>query len=221
MLSARLLLRRDLLLALRRRADVLLPLAFFVVVATLFPLALGPDAELLRSVAPGILWVAALLASLLSLHRLFADDYADGTLEHMLLAPQPLVLGVLAKVLAHWLTSGLPLLLLTPLLALQYGLDAGATQVLLLGLLLGTPVLSLLGSIAAALSLAARGGSVLIALLSMPLYIPILILGSSAITAAGNGLGAASHLLLMAGLLAGALALAPWATAAALRIATE
>ncbi len=212
------LLRRDLLLALRRRSDVLLPLAFFLVTTALFPLALGPDGQLLRSVAPGIVWVAALLASLLGLPRLFADDYADGSLEQLLLSPQPLELLVLAKVAAHWLTSGLPLLLLAPLVALQYGLDAGALGVLCLGLLLGTPVLSLLGSIGAGLALGARGGSVLVALILMPLYIPLLILGSSAVS---DSTGSATQLMLLGALLAGALAAAPWAAAAALRIAHE
>ncbi|MYN04468.1 heme exporter protein CcmB [Pseudoduganella sp. DS3] len=215
------LLRRDLLLAMRRRSDALMPLAFFLVVTSLFPLAIGPDSKLLRSVAPGIVWVAALLASLLGLQRLFADDHADGSLEQLLLAGQPLELLVLAKVLAHWLTSGVPLLVLAPLVALQYGLDATALTVLWLGLLLGTPVLSLLGSIGAALALGARGGSVLVALILMPLYIPLLILGSSAVVAAGDGTGSAPHLMLLGALLAASLAATPWATAAALRIAHE
>lgn len=219
--SAGRLLRRDMLLAMRRRSDVLMPLAFFLVTTSLFPLAIGPDGKLLRSVAPGIVWVAALLASLLGLQHLFADDHADGSLEQLLLAPQPLQVLVLAKVLAHWLTSGVPLLVLTPVVALQYGLDAGALAVLWLGLLLGTPVLSLLGSIGAALALGARGGSVLVALILMPLYIPLLILGSSAVVAAGDGTGSTPHLMLLGALLAASLAAAPWATAAALRIAHE
>ncbi len=219
--AARQLLQRDLLLAMRRRSDALLPLAFFLVTTTLFPLALGADTRLLRTVAPGVVWVAALLASLLGLPRLFADDHADGALEQLLLAPHPLEVLVLAKVAAHWLTSGVPLLVLAPLVALQYGLDAGSLGVLWLGLLLGTPVLSLLGSIGAGLALGARGGSVLVALIMMPLYIPLLILGSSAVVAAGDGTGSAPHLMLLGALLAGSLAAAPWATAAALRIAHE
>ncbi len=219
--AARQLMQRDLLLALRRRSDALMPLAFFLVTTTLFPLAIGPDTKLLRSVAPGIVWVAALLASLLGLQRLFADDHADGSLEQLLLAPQPLEVLVLAKVCAHWLTSGLPLLVLAPLVALQYGLDPEAMGVLWLGLLLGTPVLSLLGSIGAGLALGARGGSVLVALILMPLYIPLLILGSSAVVAASDGTGSTPHLMLLGALLAGSLAAAPWATAAALRIAHE
>ncbi|WP_374586194.1 heme exporter protein CcmB [Pseudoduganella sp.] len=215
------LLRRDLLLAMRRRSDALMPLAFFLVTTSLFPLAIGADGKLLRSVAPGIVWVAALLASLLGLQRLFADDYADGSLEQLLLSAQPLELLVLAKVLAHWLTSGLPLLVLAPLVALQYGLDAASLSVLCAGLLLGTPVLSLLGSIGAALALGARGGSVLVALILMPLYIPLLILGSSAVVAAGDGTGSAPHLMLLGALLAASLAATPWAAAAALRIAHE
>jgi heme exporter protein B len=219
--AARQLVRRDLLLAMRRRSDALMPLAFFLVTTSLFPLAIGPDSKLLRSVAPGIVWVAALLASLLGLQRLFADDHADGSLEQLLLSPQPLELLVLAKVLAHWLTSGLPLLVLAPLVALQYGLDGASLAVLWCGLLLGTPVLSLLGSIGAALALGARGGSVLVALILMPLYIPLLILGSSAVAANGDGTGSAPHLMLLGALLAAALAAAPWAAGAALRIAYE
>ena len=214
-------IRRDLLLAMRRRADVATPLFFFIIVASLFPLGVGPEPALLRTMAPGILWVAALLASMLALNRLFASDYADGTLEQLLLSPEPLALLVAGKVAAHWLVSGLPLVLLAPLLAVQYDMAAGPALVLVLSLLIGTPVLSLLGAIGAALVLGARGGSVLVALMILPLYIPVLIFGAGAVGAEASGLGADAHLLLLGGLLCGAAALAPWATAAALRISLE
>ena len=214
-------IRRDLLLAFRRRSDVLTTVFFFVIVATLFPLGVGPEPALLRTMAPGILWVAALLASMLALGRLFALDYADGTLEQMLLAAEPLTLIVIGKVIAHWLVAGLPLVLLAPLLALQFDLPAASVRVLFLSLLIGTPVLSLVGAIGAALTLGVRGGGVLVALLVLPLYIPVLIFGAGAVGAEASGIGAAAHLLLLGGVLAGAAALAPWATAAALRISLE
>jgi heme exporter protein B len=213
--------RRDVLLAFRRRADVLTTLFFFVMVTTLFPLGVGPERDLLRTMAPGILWVAALLSAMLSLGRLFALDLADGTLEQLRLSPEPLSLLVLGKVLAHWLVSGLPLVVLAPLLALQFDLSPQAIGVLAGSLLLGTPVLSLIGGIGAALTLGLRGGGVLVALLVLPLYIPVLIFGAGAVGAQASGLGSASHLNLLAGLLAGSLALAPWATAAALRVALD
>ncbi len=213
--------RRDLLLAFRRRSDVLTTLFFFIIVATLFPLGIGAEPALLRSMAPGILWVGALLASMLALGRLFALDYADGTLEQMLLSSEPLTIIVIAKVIAHWLVSGLPLVLLAPLLAVQFDLPADSIGVLFLSLLIGTPVLSLIGAIGAALTLGVRGGGVLVSLLVLPLYIPVLIFGAGAVGAHASGVGAAAHLLLLGGLLAGASALAPWATAAALRISLE
>jgi heme exporter protein B len=214
-------IKRDLLLAFRRRSDVLTTLFFFIIVATLFPLGVGPEPALLRTMAPGILWVAALLASMLALGRLFALDYADGTLEQMLLSSEPLVLIVIGKVVAHWLVSGLPLVLLAPLLALQFDLPPGSVAVLFVSLLIGTPVLSLIGAIGAALTLGVRGGGVLVALLVLPLYIPVLIFGAGAVGAEASGIGAGPHLLLLGGVLAGAAALAPWATAASLRIALE
>lgn len=214
-------IRRDLLLAFRRRSDVLTTVFFFVIVATLFPLGVGPEPALLRTMAPGILWVAALLASMLALGRLFALDYADGTLEQMLLAAEPLTLIVIGKVIAHWLVAGLPLVLLAPLLAVQFDLPAASVWVLFLSLLIGTPVLSLVGAIGAALTLGVRGGGVLVALLVLPLYIPVLIFGAGAVGAEASGIGAAAHLLLLGGVLAGAAALAPWATAAALRVSLE
>ena len=213
--------RRDLLTALRRRSDLATTLVFFAIVASLFPLGIGPDTKLLRDLAPGVLWVAALLACLLALNRLFAADYADGTLEQLVLAPQPLALLVLAKVTAHWLTSGLPLIALAPLLALQFDLAADALAVLLVSLLLGTPVLSLIGAVGAALTLGVRGGGTLLALLVLPLYVPVLIFGAGAVEASTAGLGAAPHLSLMGALLLIALVFAPWAAAAALRIAIE
>ncbi len=213
--------RRDLLAALRRRSDLATTLVFFAIVASLFPLGIGPDTKLLRELAPGVLWVAALLACLLALNRLFAADYADGTLEQLVLAPQPLSLLVLAKVAAHWLTSGLPLIALAPLLALQFDLAADALAVLLVSLLLGTPVLSLIGAVGAALTLGLRGGGALLALLVLPLYVPVLIFGAGAVEASTAGLGAAPHLSLMGALLLIALVFAPWAAAAALRIAIE
>ena len=213
--------RRDVLLAFRRRSDVLTTLFFFVMVTTLFPLGVGPERDLLRTMAPGVLWVAALLAAMLSLGRLFSLDFADGTLEQMLLCPEPLTVIVAGKVLAHWLVSGLPLVLLAPLLAVQFDLPSDAIEVLAVALLLGTPVLSLIGAIGAALTLGLRGGGVLVALLVLPLYIPVLIFGSGAVSAQASGLGSAAHLQLLAGLLAGSLALAPWATAAALRVALD
>lgn len=211
------LLQREILLAWRNRSDVLSSLAFFLMVATLAPLALGADTATLRRIGPGMLWIAALLAHMLALQRLFAQDYADGTLEQWLLAPQSLSLLVAGKVLAHWLSSGLPLVLLTPLLALQFDLPPAQWPALAASLLLGTPVLSLIGAIAAALTLGLRGAGVLLAVLVLPLYVPVLIFG----TAAAGAADPAAHLQLLGGMLAAAAALAPWATAAALRIALE
>lgn len=214
-------IRRDLLLAFRRRSDVLTTLFFFIIVASLFPLGVGPEPSLLRTMAPGILWVAALLASMLALGRLFALDYADGTLEQMVLSSEPLTVIVIGKVIAHWLVSGFPLVLLAPVLAIQFDLPTSSVGVLFVTLLLGTPVLSLIGSIGAALTLGVRGGGVLVSLLVLPLYIPVLIFGAGAVGAEASGVGASAHLLLLGGALAGAAALTPWATAAGLRIALE
>lgn len=212
---------RDLTLAMRHRADVLTTVFFFIIVVSLFPLGVGPEAELLRAMAAGVVWVAALLASMLSLGRMFADDYNDGTLEQLLLVPQPLSLLVLGKVVAHWLISGVPLVLMSPLLGLQFGLGGEALLMLVLTLLLGTPVLSLIGAIGAALTLGLRGGGVLVSLLVLPLYIPVLIFGAGAVEASAAGLGAEGHLSLMGAILIMALLLAPWASAAALRISVE
>ena len=212
---------RDLRLALRRRADIVSALFFFIIVVSLFPLGVGPEPELLRKLAPGVLWVAALLSTMLSLPRLFADDHRDGTLEQLALAPQPLGLIVLGKVLAHWLVSGLPLTLLAPVLGLQFDLAPDALLTLTLALLLGTPALSGIGAIGAALTLGVRGGGVLVSLLVLPLYIPVLIFGAGAVEATATGVGAQAHLSLLAALSLGGVFFAPWATAAAIRIALE
>jgi heme exporter protein B len=212
---------RDLTLAWRRRTDIFTSVIFFVIVASLFPLGIGPEPQLLRAIGPGVVWVAALLASMLALSRLFASDYADGTLEQMLLSATPLSVIVIAKVIAHWLAANLPLVMIAPLLGLQFGLPGDALAVLALALALGTPSLSLIGAIGAALTLGLRGGGVLLALLVLPLYAPVLILGSLAVEATGAGLSAQPYLLLLAALSLGALSLAPWAIAVALRISYE
>ena len=212
---------RDLTLAMRRRADVLTTLFFFLIVVSLFPLGVSPEMNILRGIAPGVIWVAALLASMLSLGRLFSDDYQDGTLEQMLLLPQPLSVMVLGKVLAHWLVSGVPLVLLAPLLGMQMGLDSSAIGLLMLTLLLGTPVLSLIGSVGAALTLGVRGGGVLVSLLVLPLYIPVLIFGTGAVDAGISGMDYEGHLSLLGAFLVLAALTTPLATAAALRISVE
>ena len=214
-------LRRDLAIALRRRSDVFNTLLFFVIVAGLFPLGVGPEPNLLHAIAPGVLWVAALLAAMLSLGRMFESDYADGTLEQMALGTEPFSVIVIAKILSHWITTGLPLTLLAPVLALQYDLPAGTIAVLCATLLLGTPVLSLIGAVAAALTLGLRGGGVLTALLVLPLCAPVLIFGAGAVVAAQSGLGAQSHVFLLGAFLLTSLAFAPWATASAVRIALD
>ncbi len=219
--AARTIVRRDLLLALRRPSDVGTALLFFVIVASLFPLGIGAEPNLLRLVAPGVIWVAALLSSMLSLSRLFAADHADGTLEQMLLGAAPLGVVVAAKVLAHWLIAGLPLVAIAPVIALQYDLPVQLYGTLALSLLLGTPVLSLIGAIGAALTLGLRGGGVLLALLVLPLYVPVLIMGAGSVDMAAAGLSPTGQLQLIAALLVLAAAFAPWAIAAALRISTE
>ncbi|MFT3962406.1 heme exporter protein CcmB [Propionivibrio sp.] len=212
---------RDLRLALRRRSDIASVLFFFIIVVSLFPLGVGPEPEQLRRMAPGVLWVAALLATMLSLPRLFADDHRDGTLEQLALAPQPLGLVVLGKVLAHWLISGLPLTLLAPVLGIQFDLSADALAVLTGSLLIGTPALSGIGAIGAALTLGVRGSGVLVSLLILPLYTPVLIFGAGAVDASVAGTGAQAHLSLLAALALAGVFFAPWPTAAALRIALE
>lgn len=216
-----LVIRRDLLLAMRRRADVLTILVFFILVVSLFPLGVGPEMEMLRKMAPGVLWVAALLASMLSLGRLFSADYLDGTLEQMMLTPQSLSVLVLGKMIAHWLVSGLPLVLMAPVLGLQFDMSVPALLVLMFGLLLGTPILSMLGAIGAALTLGLRGGGVLLSLLVLPLCIPVLIFGTGAVEAVASGLSVMSNLSLIAALLMLCLVFTPWVTAQALRISME
>jgi heme exporter protein B len=219
--AARAIIYRDLLVAVRRRSDVAVALLFFVIVVSLFPLGVGPEPEQLRSIGPGVIWVAALLSSMLCLGRLFEADHADGTLEQLALGAAPLGVVVCAKALAHWLVAGLPLVLIAPLLALQYSLPAPLYGVLALSLLLGTPVLSMIGAIGAALTLGLRGGGVLLALLVLPLFVPVLVLGAGAVEMAAAGIGGQGQLLLLAAMLVAAAALAPWAIAAALRISLE
>ena len=208
-------------MVMRRKSEVLTALFFFVIVTSLFPLGIGPEPTLLRKIAPGVLWVAALLATMLGLQRMFAADHADGTLEQMAISPTPLVMLVVGKIGAHWLVSGLPLVLIAPILGIQFDLDASALGVLVIALLLGTPLLSLIGSIGAALTLGVRGGGVLLSLLVLPLFIPALIFGAGAVEAHVSGMGAGGHLSLLAAMLALAVFFAPWATTAALRIALE
>jgi len=215
------MVRRELLLAMRRRADFLTVLFFFIIVVSLFPLGVGPEVDTLRIIAPGVVWVAALLASMLALGRLFYNDYIDGTLEQMLLAPQPLSVLVLGKVFAHWLVSGLPLVFIAPVMGLQFDLSEEAIIILMAALMLGTPILSLIGAIGAALTLGIRGGGVLISLLILPLYIPVLVFGAGAVEASASGLGAQAHLSLLGAGLFLSMVLAPWATAAALKISLE
>ena len=215
------IIHRDLLLVARRKSEVLTALFFFVVVTSLFPLGIGADAALLRKIAPGVIWVAALLSTLLGLQRMFAADYADGALEQLVLAPQPLVFLVAGKIIAHWLVCGLPLVLLAPVIGIQFDLDASSLYVLMGTLLLGTPVLSLLGSIGAALTLGVRGGSVLMSLLILPLYIPVLIFGAGAVYANSVGLDTSGHFSLLGALLILALAFVPWVSSAAVKIAIE
>jgi heme exporter protein B len=212
---------RDLILAWRRRADVLATLFFFIIVVSLFPLGIGPERETLRTIAPGVVWVAALLASMLSLGRIFGNDYQDGTLEQLLLTPQPVYLVVLAKVLAHWIVSEVPLVLIAPVLGLQFGLSQNGLAIVVVSLLLGTPVLSVIGSVGAALTLGLRAANVLVALLVLPLYIPVLIFGSGAVQASVTGSDPQAWLLLLAATLIVSLVFAPWATSAALRISVE
>jgi heme exporter protein B len=212
---------RDIRVALRSKGELGVELLFYVIVVSLFPLAASPTRDVLATMAPGVLWTTALLASLLSLSRLFASDFRDGTLEQIALSPRPLVALVSGKMAAHWLTTGLPVAVMAPLLGAQYALDAPVLGTLALSLLLGTPILSLLGAIGAALTLGARGGGSLLALLVLPLYAPVLIFGAGAVDAVRAGASAAPHLsLLGAGLLA-ALVAAPFAVAAAVRIALD
>jgi heme exporter protein B len=219
--TLRWVIQRDAMLAWRGRAGVLSTLFFFVIVVSLFPLGVGPELNVLRTIAPGVVWVAALLASMLSLDRVFSHDYLDGTLEQLMLTPQPLSVVVLGKIFAHWLVTGAPLVLIAPVLGLQFDVPPRALLTLLASLLLGTPALSLIGAVGAALTLGLRGGGVLVSLLVLPLCIPVLIFGAGAVEASITGASAESHLSLLGALLVLALLFAPWATAAALRISME
>lgn len=215
------MLLRDLRLAFRQGMDVFMAVTFFVIAGALFPLGAGPEPGMLARIAGGVIWVNALLAVLLSLDRLFQQDFEDGALDLLVLSPMPLEATVLAKTTAHWLTTGLPLIAASPLLAVLLNLPASGYPVLLAAMALGTPSLSLIGAIGAALSLGARRGGVLMSLLVLPLYIPVLIFGVAAVDAAVMGLSAWSHLLFLGAILAAALPLAPLAAAAALRQAVE
>ncbi|GAA5213981.1 heme exporter protein CcmB [Corallincola platygyrae] len=217
----RYLIGRELTIALRRKADIVNPLLFYLIVVTLFPLGIGPEPNLLLRMAPGIVWVAALLSSMLALERLFRDDFLDGTLEQMLLLPVPASIVVLAKVTAHWLLTGLPIVLFSPLLAVLLGLDINTFKAVLWTLLIGTPALSLLGAIGVALTVGIGRGGVLVSLLILPLYIPVLIFATSAIDAAGLNMPYNGQLAILAAFFVGALVLAPIATAAALKVSNS
>ncbi len=212
------IIRRDVLLAFRYRAEIANPLLFFVLVITLFPLGIGARPQLLQAIAPGIIWVSALLAAMLSLDSLFRSDFDDGSLEQMLLSPHPTAVLVLAKITAHWLVTGLPLLLIAPLLAVFLGMPQTAIGVLLLTLLLGTPTLSLIGAIGVALTVGLRRGGMILSLLVLPLYVPVLIFAGNAAAMAASGLPIAAQINILAALLLLALVLAPWAAAAALKM---
>lgn len=213
--------RRELLIAYRRQADVLNPLWFFIIVITLFPLSIGPDPNLLARISGGVIWVAALLSALLSLERLFRDDFQDGALEQMMLMPVPLPLVVIAKVISHWLLTGLPLLLISPLLAILLSLDFDTWLAVVMTLLLGTPTLGFIGAIGVALTVGLQKGGVLLSLLILPLYIPILIFATSTIDTAASGMPYSGQLAILAAMFMGSLTLAPFAISAALRISVD
>ncbi len=215
------LIGRDLRLALRGGIGSLVTVVFFVIAATLFPLGVGPESVLLERIAPGVLWVCDLLATMLSLDRMFQDDYDDGSLEVIALGPLPLEFVVLAKVLAHWLTTGLPLIIAAPVLAVLLNMSMQGFAVLMISLLLGTPILSLIGSVGAALTVGLKRGGILISLMVLPLYVPVLIFAVGAVEGAIFGLGAQANLLILAGGFIFFLVLTPWASAAALRMALE
>ncbi len=217
MIPAFRLFANDLRLQLRQGSDLIAPVAFFVLATLLIPLGVGPEPNLLARLAPGIIWVTALLATLLALDRLFQRDFDDGSLDLLALSPLPLELAVLAKVAAHWVTTGVPLLVVAPVLGVMLRLDGGSFVTLEASLLLGTPVLSLIGAFGAAVTLGARRGGALLAVLVLPLYVPALIFATGAVGAAGQGLSPAPHLLLLASMLAASVALTPFAAAAALR----
>jgi heme exporter protein B len=211
-------IRRDLILAFRRRSEMINPLLFFILVITLFPLGIGAQPNLLQAIAPGIIWVSALLAAMLSLDSLFRSDFDDGSLEQLLLSSHPASVLVLAKVIAHWLVTGLPLVMVAPLLAMFLGLPYQALTILLLTLLLGTPVLSLIGAIGVALTVGLRRGGMILSLLVLPLYVPVLIFAGNAVEMAGSGLPVDAQISILISILFLALVLAPWPTAAALKM---
>ncbi|MGD9169320.1 MAG: heme exporter protein CcmB [Candidatus Thiodiazotropha sp.] len=213
-----LLLKRDLVLAYRRRAELVNPMLFFVLVTAMFPLGIGNDPKLIEAVGPGVIWVAALLAALLSLDSMFRSDYDDGSLEQFMLSAHPVSILVLAKILAHWLVTGLPLFLIAPLLAVLLHIPGSAIPTLMLTLLLGTPVLSLIGSVGVALTVGLRRGGVILSLLVLPLYVPVLIFASDAVKTAIVGIPTTAQLSILSAMLVGSLVLAPLATAASLRI---
>lgn len=215
------IIRRDLLLAFRRRAEAANPVFFFILVVTLFPLALGAQPRLLQAMAPGVIWVAALLAALLSLDGLFRSDFEDGSLEQIILSPHPLTILVLGKIIAHWLITGLPLLLVAPLLAVFLGLPAQAMGTLLLTLILATPLLSLIGAIGVALTVGLRRGGMLLSLLVLPLYVPVLIFASSAVDRAAEGLPVGAQINILAAMLCLAVVLTPLPAAAALKMSVN
>lgn len=215
------ILRRDLMLALRRKSDLAQVIFFFAVVVTLVPLGVGAETNTLRAIAPGVVWVAALLAALLSLPRMFAADFADGTLEQMLVAAEPLPVIVFAKVIAHWLVTGMPMTVFAALFGVMFDLSLDVTLVLVASLAVGTPILSFIGAIGAALTLGLRAGGVLTSLLVLPLYIPVLIFGSGAASAVAVSMSPTAHFLIVGGLTLATAALSPMAVSAALRIAEQ
>ena len=212
------IIRRDLILALRRRSEIANPLLFFILVITLFPLGIGAQPHLLQAIAPGIIWVSALLAAMLSLDSLLRSDFDDGSLEQILLSAHPSSLLVLAKIIAHWLVTGLPLLFVAPLLAVLLGMPSHSIGILLLTLLLGTPVLSLIGAIGVALTVGLRRGGMILSLLVLPLYVPVLIFASNAVEMAGSGLPVDAQINILISIFVMALVLAPWPTSAALKM---
>jgi heme exporter protein B len=214
-------LTRDIKLAMRSKGELAQALAFFIIVVSLFPLAIGPESAVLKRIAAGVVWVCALLAVMLTLPRLFQIDYVDGTLEQLALSPYPLPLLCAGKMLAHWLTTGLPLAVVAPVLGLQFGLDMSELLIMIAGLLLGTPILTMLGAIGAALVLGVRGGSILMALLVLPLYIPVLIFGAGAVEASLAGIDATANLSLLAAMLLFGLVTTPFAAAAAVKISLD
>ena len=215
------LLRKELLLAVRQKTDVVTVLFFFLIVSSLFPFAVGPESNTLKLIGPGVIWVGALLCSLLALHRVFEADYNDGSLEHLILSGEPLTILVLAKIISHWLITGLPVVIVAPLIGIQFGLPPQSLLLLLGTLLLGTPVLSLIGSIGAGLTLGVRGGSALTSILILPFYVPILIFGAGAVVADLQGLTIDGHISILVAMLCLSVALAPLAIASAIKIALE